>query len=718
MNADRSSPDTERAVSLAEVPADEEQLLGRALRSLAAHAPATPEGPGRARSLEAYDAELVALRDEIGEARREDVPALIAQMERLQGVSLRRAQASSLLVDRGSPYFGHLRLVEDSRDGSVREREILVGRATWVDPEGGVTIVDWRDAPVSQLYYRYAEGDAFEETLGQREVEGQILVRRTVTIERGTLLRVVSPQGIWDYGATGWVHTDVHEAMLSGGQGTAVRPDRGPGLDRHLPEIAALLDHRQFDLITDPRSRVLLVQGGAGSGKTTVGLHRIAFLARSAGLDPRRMLVVTHGAALADYISQVLPALGVDDVRVMSFAEWAHKALRHAIPGLRAKLVHDVSPLVSRLKTHPALLHALERRAAEFRGRPSPRAVVELWAELVTNRKRLYLLLQADPEISLSAREIDEAQAELVARVSAVLDIDPEERRERWRTGSADDEDVRGETGIDGLGTDDQPAELDLHDVALLLRAGQLLGGPKSALDHLFVDEAQDLSPAALSVLIGLGSSEPSVTLAGDTAQRLSLDNGFTGWGAVVRHLGLEGVPIEPLRISYRSTREILDFSEHVMGPLRDGQRPEATRSGAPVEAHRFPGTGAAVGFVAGALRSLAQREPRATVAILARHPEQADRYFEGLSRAEVPLLRRVRQQNFSFRPGVEVTDIRQAKGLEFDYVVLVDVNAETFGTDDESRHLLHIAATRATHQLWLVVTATPSPLLPEHLRG
>jgi DNA helicase-2/ATP-dependent DNA helicase PcrA len=462
---------------------------------------------------------------------------------------------------------------------------------------------------------------------------------------------------------------------------------------------------------------VVLVQGGAGSGKTTVGLHRMAFLAHSAEVPSPRTLVVTHGAALADYISQVLPALGVEGVRVLGFADWARKELRHAIRGLEAKLVDDVPPLVSRLKSHPALLHALERRVAEFRGRRSARTVVELWAELVTNRKRLYLLLPADPEIPMSAREIEEAHAELLPRVSAVLDRDPAEPRER-RHEPPDDDDIRGELGIDGLSTDDQPAELDIHDVALLLRAHQLLRGPEPALDHLFVDEAQDLSPTALSVLIAHTSSERSITLAGDTAQRLSLDNGFSDWRAVIRHLGLAGVSIEPLRISYRSTREILALSQHVMGPLADAEPPQAPRSGAPVEAHRFPGTGAAVGFLAEALRLLPQREPQATVAILARHPEQADRYFEGLRRAEVPLLRRVRHQDFSFRPGIEVTDIRQTKGLEFDYVVLVDVNAATFGTDDESRHLLHIAATRAAHQLWLVVTATPSPLLPEHLRG
>ena len=102
-------------------------------------------------------------------------------------------------------------------------------------------------------------------------------------------------------------------------------------------------------------------------------------------------------------------------------------------------------------------------------------------------------------------------------------------------------------------------------------------------------------------------------------------------------------------------------------------------------------------------------------MALLARFPEQADRYFEGLRRAEVASLRRVRAQDFTFRPGIDVTDVRQVKGLEFDYVVLLDANATSYGSDDESRHLFHIAATRAAHQLWLVITSSPSLLIPSH---
>jgi DNA helicase-2/ATP-dependent DNA helicase PcrA len=111
------------------------------------------------------------------------------------------------------------------------------------------------------------------------------------------------------------------------------------------------------------------------------------------------------------------------------------------------------------------------------------------------------------------------------------------------------------------------------------------------------------------------------------------------------------------------------------------------------------------------------QTEPRASVAVISRFPEQADLYYQGLQTGEVPFLRRVADQDFVFRPGVDVTDVRQVKGLEFDYVILVEVSEASYPADDEARHLLHIAATRAAHQLWISCSGRPSQLLPEELR-
>jgi DNA helicase-2/ATP-dependent DNA helicase PcrA len=806
-----------------EIPREEERLLERVLASLAAHQaalprPGAPNGSSTRESREstresressresaaagaaarrAYDEELVSLRDEIGEARLEDVPALVAQMERLQMVGMTRADLQTMLVDPAAPYFGHLRLREEVRGRGAVERDVFIGRATYVDAKSRINIVDWRHAPVSQLFYRYAEGSDYDETFGDREVEGEIVARRTLTIQGGVLVRVASPQGVWVREAptrdARWVARDVPVHALAGGEQTGARPGRPAprrgvlgaapdlayeqALDRHLPQIAALIDPRQFELITAHGAGVVVIQGGAGSGKTTVGLHRLAHLAYAhpSQYPPARLLVVTYGAALAAYIGEVLPSLGVPGVRVLTFGAWAERELRAVIPWLRAEIVDDTAPAVTRVKSHPALLHELERLAAAYRGKRGSRAVVELWADLLTDKTRLLTLLRDADEMPVPERDILEAHRAMVDRVAAIVARDPRDRppepkkpkvkkkvvaiedgaplgmsmselaemelgRPKERTVDADlpehvrrvegalgiegDDDVRGATGIDGLATDDDRPLLDLDDAAILLRAHELLLGVKQPLAHVFVDEAQDLSPMKLSALIGrtaapegrAGRAGPSITLAGDTSQKLFLDNGFGDWRGVLGHLALSHVAVEPLRIAYRSTREILALARQAMGPLADVLPPEAPRSGAPVEAFRFPGVGAAVAFLGEALRDLHTREPRATVALLARHPEQADRYFDGLGRAEVPALRRVRAQEFSFRPGVEITDVRQVKGLEFDYVVMLDVNAASYGRDDEARHLFHIGVTRAAHQLWLLATAAPSPLVPAEL--
>jgi DNA helicase II / ATP-dependent DNA helicase PcrA len=225
------------------------------------------------------------------------------------------------------------------------------------------------------------------------------------------------------------------------------------------------------------------------------------------------------------------------------------------------------------------------------------------------------------------------------------------------------------------------------------------------------------LSPVELSVVLDTTSAAKSITLSGDVQQRLLMDNGFSDWKTVLGELGLSHVEIEPLKLSYRSTKPIIDFSRAVLGPLASSDAPVATREGAPVDLFTHGHTGDAVATLSEALRELMQNEPQASVCVIARYPEQADLYFGGLQRAEVPYLRRVAEQDFSFKAGVDVTDVRQVKGLEFDYVVIVEASESSYPDDDEARHLLHIAATRAAHQLWLFAVGRPSPLIPQELK-
>jgi DNA helicase-2/ATP-dependent DNA helicase PcrA len=767
---------------------EEEQLLSVVLRKLDGGAP-------RKGRIQVDDAgALIELRDALAEAKPEDQGSILEQMHRIEALSRQRGKGDTPPVDRKSPYFGHMRLEENGK-----RRDVLIGARSFVEPGGGVQIVDWRNAPISRLFYRYEEGDGYEERLGDRVVEGEVLARRTVAIVESELRRVAAPQGTYsrDLRSGSWREIATQKARLQiarDGSNAELIPARGPaapalpppppatrgklGLDdrgsrrpdRHLPAIAALIDPRQFELITQPASGLVAIQGSAGSGKTTIGLHRIAYLAFA---DPRRfrperMLVIVYQRALAAYVSRVLPSLDVPGVPVMTFAAWAEAARRAAFPTLDVPITDETPPAVMRAKAHGAMLRIIDDRQAalaawcrarlqaEAGDKPEALAFWDSTSGPVDVRVTALAHWVRDASLEPAARNALEnagramrsrtrdvvaewaglltdraALAEGFARHAPGLfspgQLDDIHRwcveRERLRGAG------KGPSTASADGGEDERFALDAEDEALLLRIyqrqrGRLPAWEKHgdaratlAYEHLMVDEVQDFSPLELSVLLDATSAQRSVTLAGDTAQAIAPEHGFSNWAELLDFLNIAHEKVEPLRVSYRSTREIVDAAEHVLGPLMGDVRPVAPRAGAPVEAFPFSSSGECADFLSHALKELVRAEPEASVALLARHPEQARLYYEALARAEVPHLRLVDDQDFSFTAGIDVTDVRQSKGLEFDIVILLEVTDASYPINDDARRLLHVAMTRAAHQLWVTYAGPPSPLLPDALR-
>jgi DNA helicase-2/ATP-dependent DNA helicase PcrA len=196
-------------------------------------------------------------------------------------------------------------------------------------------------------------------------------------------------------------------------------------------------------------------------------------------------------------------------------------------------------------------------------------------------------------------------------------------------------------------------------------------------------------------------------------------DAGFTSWSEFFGHLKIDGTEVNTLRVSHRGSQEIAEFAAALLGELREDDAPLiTTRSGPPVELFQHTDHGACIASLADALLALAGEEPLASIAVLAPSPSLSELYFSGLERSEVPRLHLVRNQDFRFAPGVEVTEIEQVKGLEFDYVILVGVSDAHFADEPMARRLLHVGATRAVHQLWVTCTGTPSEIVQGAIRS
>ena len=153
------------------------------------------------------------------------------------------------------------------KEGS-KSRDVLIGKRGFIDREAGVQIVDWRNAPISRVYYRYDEGDDYDEEVGGNPLEGIVEIRRNISIQHSLLRRIGAPQATFVRDSDKIWHQASESAVpvLQGGSGKAVRVPKAPihhnrgkggkkdrarlgvqhgpgtGPDKHLPEIAALID--------------------------------------------------------------------------------------------------------------------------------------------------------------------------------------------------------------------------------------------------------------------------------------------------------------------------------------------------------------------------------------------------------------------------------------------------------------------------------------------
>jgi hypothetical protein len=415
------------------------------------------------------------------------------------------------------------------------------------------------------------------------------------------------------------------------------------------------------------------------------------------------MGVIVPEEGLARLSRRLLQPLGVGQTQVKTLDAWAHDLSRQVFGDPVPRVCMDAPALVSSMKRHPALYDAMRDRFGAMK--PDNMVLKKLkrrLADLFSDKSFLGSVVAASGG-GLPRSAIEETVRHTMLQLAEPGEkqlrsiVDPEMKR------AVDNRAVWEATPEELAGT------IDVEDLPILLflRAyGAGLAGHTSA--HLVLDEAEDFALFELFVIGKLLGDPRSVTLAGDEAQQTA--SSFAGWPRSLDTLGV-GAPLTcRLAVSYRCPRPVTELARKILGPLAPATEAKASREGVPVGRFDFPSEQQAELFVAGAVRDLIEHEPRASLAVLAHDADTARRCYELIR--ELPEVRLVLHGDFSFDPGIDVTDVDNAKGLEFDYVVVPDASAEAYPMTDDARRRLHVAVTRTSHQLWLVSGGAPSPLL------
>ncbi len=692
---------------------EEEKLLEDTLRSLCQQLPLVQES-----KISANLAARELTMQVVNEWNHEERQPLVSDEAVAHRVSdIRKNSDKALLALIQEPYFG--RVCTKEEDGS--EVSFLIGKKSNI--EAG--IVDWRNGPIAGLYFNYKQEEEFYEVINQRERSGHIQLRRSYRVENGQLAQIDTPEGVFRRNEAGWEKLDV-EDEIAAHRSRAVR-----STEKRLPSILSLITKDQFELITSDSERPVIIQGSAGSGKTTVALHRLAWLLHEENsfAKAKNTRVLVMNKSLQIYVSATLPSMGIEGVQTSTFNSWALSIIGKVVRGHHFFKFLNVPSFVEEIKFSEEILKALEgwvdKQYRSLNGEIE--RTFKAWPGLLKSWKK--------PECTALLPRLKDFIHEV--KESSLPKYDKGKCLEFLECKSFDLEDYvqdvynlladaghlkdylsphpKLDSNLEYLQrlTDKNKARnnLDYFDMALVLRLIQLKNGglPDGSggvvsLDHMVIDEAQDFGPVEFAIMMSVVNDKRQITIVGDVAQKILSARKFIGWDKVVENLGVEEDSIIRLEVSFRCTAPIMALAHKVAG---DPKKVEG-RAGPDPEWHKTNDRESLLEHLVNWSNRLAQADPYKLIAIICRYPKQAMELKEELEEFLSGEVRLGHRDQFSFEPGIIVTNIHQVKGLEFDSVAMVEPDEESYPIRrEESRNMIYVGITRTQDDL-LLATIKP----------
>ena len=609
-----------------------------------------------------------------------------------------------------SPFFGRVDFCYEGED----EPEIFyIGIANLAEENGGLPLIyDWR-APVSGLFYDFDKGPAsYQAPLG--EIHGDIAAKWQYKIRGGKM--------IYEFESDVKIDDEILKAEL------------GSNGDVQLKNIIRTIQKEQNAIIRNTSDRIMVIQGAAGSGKTSIALHRIAYLLYHdrKNLKSSSVLVLSPNGVFSDYISHILPELGEENIREMSFDLFAYKRLKNVVSDcedrydlierqiaglcdeklLKEKLSRD---FLDRMEGY---LVELEDSLMNFRD-VEHRGVVKKEQEII---ELFYFKFMDIPLLS----RMDAVAEYFIDEVETLKGFDlPDEEREAvksrfYRMYVTRDLYVLYNRFLRQEGFPSLPQvqyekrKLRYEDVypVLYLKYRLETQQEDSGVRHLIVDEMQDYSMIQYLIIQRLFKCR--MTILGDREQ--TMDGEQQDVLTFLPKIFGKDIRRIVMNKSYRNTVEIASYANKLAG-ITEVELFE--RHGKPVVEKEFPGLEEALESVVRELRLekqavIAENADEGvediisyeTAAVIARTADEArETYYilkekleaEGFDTKErLSLLHR---DSTNFQKGLTVTTFYMAKGLEFDQVFSVFPGEDRSPIVERARY---IAATRALHELYM----------------
>lgn len=589
------------------------------------------------------------------------------------------------------PYFGRIDFLEKKENSKVMP--IYIGIHTFYDPESRATLIhDWR-APVSSMFYDHELGEA-----GYRSPSGEI--KGVISLKRQYRIRGGKMEFMIESALT--VHDDILQKELSS------------NADDKMKNIVATIQREQNQIIRNEDIRTLIIQGVAGSGKTSIALHRIAYLLYTFrdSISSKDILIISPNKVFSDYISNVLPELGEETVPETSMEQILSGVLEHKYKyqtyfGLVNELLEKPSSsLIDRIAYKASfgfiseldkfILHientyfkAADVKLTKYITIPAPfieeqylrfnRYPIRRRFDAMADYMLDMLKIQYTFTVTTTGRNLLKKEIRLM--FAGNNDIQVYKDFFKWTNNPGMFKMRKGHT----------LEYSDLAPLAYLHLALEGNGNQPFRVKHLLIDEMQDYSPIQYKVIQKLFPCRK--TVLGDAGQSV---NPYGSSTAETIQKSLTASEIMKLCKSYRSTFEITDFAQKIhpnaeLEPVaRHGEKPQILQFGSAVE--ELSGI---MGLI-----STYRKSGYKSLGIICKTEQQA-RKMADMLKSYANDISFLSSQSSAFVQGIVITSAHMAKGLEFDEIIIPQTDERNYRSEID-KSMLYVAVTRAMHRLTL----------------